>query len=380
MCMHMSIQQPNCSHYITAKCRSIHSELWHQFHSNLFNPMTRQYRRGGGGGGGGGAGRRREKAPAKAAAGGRTHHTHEVRYTGNESVLIAGDGDFSFSKAVVIQRGSATGVVCTSLDSEEEVKEKYGQSAIRALSFLKQKGAKVVHGVDVKDLSSNLGRTPGDKRQRHFSRVIFNFPHTGAQRVHLNRNLLQTFFRSSLKTVLPAVKGGEVHMTLSCRPPYCNWDVRRIAAAEGLVLIRELAFNPSSFPGYRHRTTLSNAKQLDTSRCVTYCFGRAENAEDTEDQPPSADEASSTKNDAAAQREEAGRGPFYSMDIVPVYTCSRFSALHKRLWSRPLVSKGWMPLDDFIAYLRRREMRLLGLVAHGDPHCGSCACHGHEGE
>lgn len=39
----------------------------------------------------------------------------------------------------------------------------------------------------------------GSERPRRvlFDRVVFNFPHTGVQRTHLNRNLIRDFFAST---------------------------------------------------------------------------------------------------------------------------------------------------------------------------------------
>ncbi len=46
----------------------------------------------------------------------------------------------------------------------------------------------MLHGVDATKLEKNF---PAQK----FERIIFNFPHTGEQRVHLNRALLHDFFQ-----------------------------------------------------------------------------------------------------------------------------------------------------------------------------------------
>lgn len=37
----------------------------------------------------------------------------------------------------------------------------------------------------------------GGKKRVLFDRVVFNFPHTGKQRTHLNRNLIRDFFAST---------------------------------------------------------------------------------------------------------------------------------------------------------------------------------------
>lgn len=42
------------------------------------------------------------------------------------------------------------------------------------------------------------GEGDGEGKKRVlFDRVVFNFPHTGKQRTHLNRNLIRDFFAST---------------------------------------------------------------------------------------------------------------------------------------------------------------------------------------
>ena len=113
-----------------------------------------------------------------------------------------------------------------------------------------------------------------------FDRVVFNFPHTGQQRVHLNRALLAGFFASA-RACLADESTGEVHVTLKLRPPYSQWGADDLAAAAGLRLIGDTRFDPGQFPGYRHRTTLADAKEAvdswaDVKHMRTLCFAVAE--------------------------------------------------------------------------------------------------------
>lgn len=68
-----------------------------------------------------------------------------------------------------------------------------------------------MHAVDATRLEETLlgsggGQAVGDgsgdgvgggKKRVLFDRVVFNFPHTGKQRTHLNRNLIRDFFAST---------------------------------------------------------------------------------------------------------------------------------------------------------------------------------------
>ena len=87
---------------------------------------------------------------------------------------------------------------------------------------------------------------------RAFDRVIWNFPHTGEQRVHLNRNLIREFLEK-----VPGIlsKSGRVYITLNWKPPYSLWNLDAMLPdnlhAEGY-----LKFSPKLWPGYGHQTTL----------------------------------------------------------------------------------------------------------------------------
>jgi hypothetical protein len=58
------------------------------------------------------------------------------------------------------------------------------------LDACREAGAVVKHGVDATKIHEVFAT-------QAFSRIVFNFPHTGSQRVHLNRALLLDFFQSA---------------------------------------------------------------------------------------------------------------------------------------------------------------------------------------
>ncbi|KAG5180879.1 hypothetical protein JKP88DRAFT_323304, partial [Tribonema minus] len=207
----------------------------------------------GGSGSGGTAAKRkgRGKAPVKkkhqsALAPAVRKVPKTVSYAANSTILVCGDGDFSFTRGLLKHRRSGAGVVATSLDSHDVVLSKY-PDALEWLDRLAD--AKVLHGVDATRLEQAV------RPQQLFDRVVFNFPHTGEQRVHLNRNLLRNFFRSARGYVKCAPDGGEVHVTLKEGPPYNGWEIKEAAAAAGMLPIRTLAFDPNQFPGYRHQVS-----------------------------------------------------------------------------------------------------------------------------
>lgn len=66
----------------------------------------------------------------------------------------------------------------------------HGVQALVCIEACKAAGAGVKHGVDATRLQSHFAEPA-------FQRIIFNFPHTGQQRVHNNRNLICGFFTSA---------------------------------------------------------------------------------------------------------------------------------------------------------------------------------------
>ncbi|KAJ0398071.1 hypothetical protein ATCC90586_009646 [Pythium insidiosum] len=186
-----------------------------------------------------------------------------------DPTLVLGDGDFSFSRGLATHRGGGRNLVATSFDSERTVKSKYSNAA-ECIQAVVQAGGHVLHDVDATRLHAMPRRLPnGARTPAHFQYIVFNFPHTGQQRVHLNRVLLRDFFESARSRLL---QRGEAHVTLKNRPPYSNWQVEDQAKAAGFVLKERRRFEAKHFPGYEHRTTDPQAKAFEAELCTTYVF------------------------------------------------------------------------------------------------------------
>ena len=183
--------------------------------------------------------------------------------TTGQFILIVGDGDFSFSRGLIRSLKSGKRVYATSFDSNQEVQKKY-TNATECISECTGKGAKVAHSID----ATKLSLLPPDAPPL-FQFIIFNFPHTGMQRVHLNRILLQDFFTSARDKL---EFSGEVHVTLKTKPPYSNWNLEEQARSSGFVLKERTAFRLRQFPGYYHRTTDPLAKVFEPESCKTFKF------------------------------------------------------------------------------------------------------------
>jgi hypothetical protein len=238
------------------------------------------------------------------------------------SVLVLGDGDFSFAQGLMShRRGNGAGVVATSFDQLKIVQFKYGKGEVdRRLAALKKAGAGVLHGVDARKLNSggstnklrgtliksvvnetkeaksgagagegaaggggqgggggmiDLGKGVGSAVG--FDRVVFNFPHSGQQRVHVNRAMMRGFFTAAPSVLSPT---GQVHVTIKMAPPYSLWNIEGIAETAGFDLIATKDFDQKLFVGYKHKTTQKDAKtfqaagNLEQKLCKTLCFVR----------------------------------------------------------------------------------------------------------
>jgi 25S rRNA (uracil2634-N3)-methyltransferase len=139
----------------------------------------------------------------------------------NSVILLIGEGDFSYCRALVTtfleaeKRLTAEEgvtrkwrVVATALDSREAVLRKYRKARDNLVVLEENENVEIVFGVDGTKLHENreLKRIFGTN-DRPPTRVIFNFPHTGAGIKDRERNIvaqqkmLQGFFESILKFV-----------------------------------------------------------------------------------------------------------------------------------------------------------------------------------
>ncbi|RHY27843.1 hypothetical protein DYB32_006492 [Aphanomyces invadans] len=193
----------------------------------------------------------------------RQQHPQTQLYALQDLILVLGDGDFTFSRGLVTHRGGGANLYATSFDTAAQVRKVYS-NANECIATLGRTGAQVFHGIDATKLHTLPASIP-----QLFDFIIFNFPHSGHQRVHINRVLLLDFFESARGKL--ALKG-EVHITLKTKPPYSNWNVEDQAKANGFVLKERRPFRIDIFPGYHHRTTDPTAKTFEPAQCITYVY------------------------------------------------------------------------------------------------------------
>ncbi|GMH83628.1 hypothetical protein TrST_g11644 [Triparma strigata] len=176
----------------------------------------------------------------------------------SSNVLFLGEGDFTFSASLLksltsgtIAGGTSAGGVSplpptltftvTSYDTLSTVLKKYPLSS-SSLSTLSEYNIKPLHSID----ALNLPPTPP------YDKIIWMFPHTGHQRVHLNRHLLFNFFKN-LTSLSPK---GLVYISLSDCRPYSDWRLESSATFHGYETVKKVYWDSKSLEGYKHVTTL----------------------------------------------------------------------------------------------------------------------------
>ncbi|KQJ90673.1 hypothetical protein BRADI_4g33190v3 [Brachypodium distachyon] len=179
-------------------------------------------------------------------------------YSSAQSILVVGDGDFSFSLSLATAFGSGDNLVATSLDTYADLGIKYG-NALSNVSELERMGATVMHGVDVTQMDP-----PRDLLLRLFDRIVFNLPHAGFNgrednkvMISLHQELVRGFFRWARGRIWP---DGEIHVTHKTKHPYWIWDIEKLASDSSLALIDKVPFDKKDYPGY-------NQKRGDGWRC-----------------------------------------------------------------------------------------------------------------
>eukprot|EP00667_Euglena_gracilis_P013302 EG_transcript_13700 len=199
-----------------------------------------------------------------------------VPYSAADRILVIGDGNFSFSHALVTRLGAGGNVTATGYDTQAATDRKYGDAAAFLLAC-HRRGCRILFGVDATRLSCYE-----DFAGQCFDFIVFNFPHTGSQQhgvsneqvlrsIRDNQRLLRKFLRHARSLVEPV--GGEVHITLKRCQPYTDWDLPGQAAAAGMAVVRWFDFDPDLWPGYHHKaTTGRKSSKVTMTAPVTFCL------------------------------------------------------------------------------------------------------------
>ncbi|KAJ3360398.1 hypothetical protein GGF32_008458 [Allomyces javanicus] len=203
-----------------------------------------------------GASQAATKLGADAAATGKKPKRIVIPFTAEDTILLVGEGNFSFSLGLASVLGTGENIVATAFDSEEVVKQKYPDAEGIIDDLVESFNATVMYDVDATALDKAAAL-----KGRTFSKIVFNFPHVGLgikdqdRNIRANQALILKFLQSSM--ALSTLKT-EIVLTTKTGGPYDLWDVKRLAKSAGLVSKMSFPFHPDPYPGYEHRRTLGH--------------------------------------------------------------------------------------------------------------------------
>ena len=102
-----------------------------------------------------------------------------VPFKPTDKILLIGEGNFSFARALVVDKLSSlehlvpANITATSYDSQEECFSKYPE-AEGIVNTIKQRGVEVLFGIDATKLHKHAVL-----KGRRWNRIVWNFPHAG---------------------------------------------------------------------------------------------------------------------------------------------------------------------------------------------------------
>ncbi|PCH34086.1 hypothetical protein WOLCODRAFT_135495 [Wolfiporia cocos MD-104 SS10] len=158
-----------------------------------------------------------------------------VPFTAADRILLVGEGDFSFARALVqdppspLQFLPPGNVTATAYDTEEECYRKYlGASEI--VSFLRGKGVEVLFSVDATKLEKC-----SPLKGRRWDKIVWNFPHAGKGITDQDRNILsnQVLILGFLRSAAGFLATGPVPVVMRPRKRKQSDDEDEEDAAEG---------------------------------------------------------------------------------------------------------------------------------------------------
>jgi len=224
--------------------------------------------------------------------------TKKQMYTPEMKILLVGEGNFSFARALIrkwekqrpkVQEDAEVNeeefvgfkMVATCYDSKEALTTKY-PDVNDIVREIKAYGASVHAGIDatrlldskrvVKSLSE-ICEFDREESDFGFDRVIFNFPHLGCgikdteANSKQHRDMLEKFFASAHGVL---AVNGQVHVTVKIGDPYDSWQVPKCALKTGLLAVHSsVPFDPIAWDGYQHRRTLgAPTNELPSNRDI----------------------------------------------------------------------------------------------------------------
>lgn len=116
-----------------------------------------------------------------------TNNRARPQYTSKDTILLIGEGNFSFAKSLCenyLEEG-ADNLTATCYDTEEVLYQKY-EEAKDNVELVRSFGGTVLFEVDGTDL-------PKAVKKNKYTKIIFNFPHIGKNKETNDRPNIVTF-------------------------------------------------------------------------------------------------------------------------------------------------------------------------------------------
>lgn len=228
-----------------------------------------------------------------------------VPYTSEQRILIVGDGNLSWARALCVRLGTGSKIIATTYENESELLQKYPESVEIVRTLKESYGATVAHDIDATQLlhpkyvslfhgnhQSHLdSRSTSDQeisKDTKFDRIIFMFPlvpltktleaHQAApDPVISNKLLIWKFLRCAAELLEPV--NGEIHIASKDVKPYTMWRIPDLADdAANVAYLRCEKFDASGYPGYETRKPTNNhfdrVESFPLTNCWTYVFHR----------------------------------------------------------------------------------------------------------
>lgn len=192
----------------------------------------------------------------------------------NKRVLIIGDGDFSFSRAIA--EYNVCKVLHTStLETPENLRQFYPSSSF-AIRKIHQQGGRVLFRVDACSIKTTVSSELNDGTEPLYDVVLWNFPHVpGKQNIRYNRELLVLFLQSAPSVlsddgcVLVTLVGGQSGFVSPSENTVTNeswnqsWKLMEQVGKAGLLITEQGPFAWQTLPHYQPLGRLGNRGWFD---------------------------------------------------------------------------------------------------------------------
>lgn len=197
-----------------------------------------------------------------------------LRLLHDKRVLVVGDGDFSFSRAIA--EYNVCKVLHTSTLETPEALRQYYPSSSFAIRKIHEQGGRVLFRVDAFSIKATVASELHDGTEPIYDVVLWNFPHVpGKQNIRYNRELLVSFLQSAPSVlsddgcVVLTLVGSQSGFVSSSKSTVTNeswnqsWKLMEQVGKAGLLITEQGPFEWHTLPHYQPLGRLGNRGWFD---------------------------------------------------------------------------------------------------------------------